>query len=112
MQIGSRIRELRERRGLTQGDVERGTGMLRAYISRVEHGHTIPSVENIERFALVLGVPLHEMLKEEGGDVLADRFDEPFLRLLAGYVHKMAAADRESLLSLAQRLARDSGGGN
>jgi transcriptional regulator with XRE-family HTH domain len=63
-QIGERIRALREKFGLSQGDVERATGMLRAYISRVEHGHTIPSLESIERFAGVLGVPLHEMFRD------------------------------------------------
>lgn len=53
--IGERIRALREKLGLSQGEIERATGLFRAYISRVEHGHTIPSLESIERFAAALG---------------------------------------------------------
>jgi len=56
MSIGQRIRTLREQKGLSQGDIHRQTGMLRSYISRVEHGHTTPSLDAL-RFAWALGVP-------------------------------------------------------
>ena len=106
MPIGDRIRQLREERGLSQGDIERATGMLRAYISRVEHGHTVPSLESIERFAVALDVPLHEMFRygtEEGTIVSVE---DPFLKLLSGYTRVMNAADRRILLYVAERLAR------
>jgi transcriptional regulator with XRE-family HTH domain len=107
-QIGGRIRKLREERGFTQGDVERCTGMLRAYISRVEHGHTVPSLESIERFAGFFDLPLHEMFREPGENGSAPHTlsgEEPFLTLLAGYVRKMDTADRDVLVALASRLA-------
>jgi len=45
MLIGERLRQLREQKALSQGDVEKSSGLLRCYISRVEHGHTVPSLE-------------------------------------------------------------------
>lgn len=61
MLIGQRIRQLREQKGLSQGDIERASGLLRGYISRVEHGHTVPSLETLERFAVALEVPLYQL---------------------------------------------------
>ena len=48
MIIGDRLREMREEKKLSQGDVEKRTGLLRCYISRVENGHTVPAVETLE----------------------------------------------------------------
>jgi len=59
MIIGHRLRALRERKELTQGDMEKRTGLRRFYISRVENGHTIPSLETLEKFARALEVPLY-----------------------------------------------------
>ena len=64
MFIGKRIRQLREEKGLSQGDIEAVSGMLRAYISRVEHGHTVPSLDSLERFAVALDVPLYQLFCE------------------------------------------------
>src|SRR5438309_5138841 len=61
MFIGARIRKLRQEKGLSQGDIEARTGLLRCYISRVEHGHTVPSLETMERFAAGLDVPLYQL---------------------------------------------------
>jgi DNA-binding XRE family transcriptional regulator len=47
MVIGERLRELRENKMLSQGDIERKTGLLRCYISRVENGHTVPNIETL-----------------------------------------------------------------
>jgi transcriptional regulator with XRE-family HTH domain len=41
MIIGDRLRELREEKKLSQGDVEKRTGLLRCYISRVENGQRL-----------------------------------------------------------------------
>jgi transcriptional regulator with XRE-family HTH domain len=46
MVIGERLRALREEKNLSQGQIEKRSGLLRCYISRVEHGHTVPSIEN------------------------------------------------------------------
>ena len=49
MLIGERLRAIREAKKLNPGDVEHRTGMLRAYISRVENGHTVLAIEPLER---------------------------------------------------------------
>jgi transcriptional regulator with XRE-family HTH domain len=66
MSIGQRIRTLREQKDLSQGDISRQTGMLRSYISRVEHGHTSPSLETLQRFAWALGVPMYWLFYDAG----------------------------------------------
>ena len=58
MVIGDRLKTLREAKDLSQGDIEERTGLLRCYISRVENGHTVPSVETLEKFARALELPL------------------------------------------------------
>lgn len=123
MTIGTRIRELRAQKGLSQGDVEKATGLLRCYTSRVENGHTVPSLETLERFAAALDVPLyHLFLTEEGtalpsvltaGQSLEEAAQLPgpegsqakFLLKLRGYVEQIRESDREVLLSLAKKLA-------
>jgi transcriptional regulator with XRE-family HTH domain len=61
MIIGERLRELRKQKNFTQGEVESRTGLLRCYISRVEHGHTVPSVVTLEKFARALEVPIYQL---------------------------------------------------
>src|SRR5215813_14325374 len=62
MVIGRRLRNLREEKNLSQGDIEKRAGLLRCYISRVENGHTVPSLETLERLAAALEVPLYVLL--------------------------------------------------
>jgi transcriptional regulator with XRE-family HTH domain len=59
--IGDRLRELRGQRNLSQGELEKRTGLLRCYISRVENGHTIPAVETLQKFARALQVPMYQL---------------------------------------------------
>ena len=59
MIIGDRLRELREGKKLSQGDIEEKTGLLRCYVSRVENGHTIPAIETLEKMARALQVPMY-----------------------------------------------------
>ena len=61
MIIGDRLRVLREQKKLSQGEIEKRTGLLRCYISRVENGHTVPAVETLEKFARALEVPLYQL---------------------------------------------------
>jgi transcriptional regulator with XRE-family HTH domain len=61
MIIGDRLRALREEKKLSQGDIEKRTGLLRCYISRVECGHTVPAIETIEKFARALEVPMYQL---------------------------------------------------
>lgn len=61
MVIGDRLRELREAKKMSQGDIEKRTGLLRCYISRVENGHTVPTVETLEKMARALEVPMYRL---------------------------------------------------
>lgn len=64
MVIGQRLRELRESKKLSQGDVEKRTGLLRCYTSRVENGHTVPTIETLEKYARALEIPLYRLFYE------------------------------------------------
>jgi transcriptional regulator with XRE-family HTH domain len=123
MAIGARIRQLREQKKLSQGDIERMTGLLRCYTSRVENGHTVPSLETLERYAAALGLPLYQLfytgdeppptpnltprrtleeLAEEEGKQGADA---RFLLKLKSLAENIRESDRQVLLSLAKKLA-------
>jgi transcriptional regulator with XRE-family HTH domain len=123
MLIGERIRKFREQKGLSQGDIEKSSGLLRCYISRVEHGHTIPSLDTLERFAAALDVPLYrlfysgdeppalpnlsprkslEELAEQEGQAGSEA---RFLLKLKGLLDRMAESDRNFLLDFAKKLA-------
>lgn len=67
MIIGDRLRALREQKSFSQGEIEKRTGLLRCYISRVENGHTVPAVETLEKFARALEVPMYQLFYD--GDV-------------------------------------------
>ena len=64
MIIGDRLREMREQKKLSQGDIEHRTGLLRCYISRVENGHTVPAIETLEKMARALEVPMYRLFYE------------------------------------------------
>ncbi len=125
MSIGQRIRNLREKKGLSQGDIERQTGMLRGYISRVEHGHTVPSVETLQRFAAALDVPMYRLFYTAGEDPAppiaaggsptsleeiaqnggVEGSEARFLLQIKGLVGHMVESDRAFLLDCARKLA-------
>src|SRR5437870_9942675 len=64
MNIGETIRSYRLQKGMSQGEVEKRTGLLRCYLSRVENGHTVPSVETLEKIARALEIPLYKIFYE------------------------------------------------
>lgn len=115
MLIGERIRAIREAKQLSQGDVEKRSGMLRFHISRVENNHSVPSVETLEKLAHALGVLLYQLFYEgkerpELPHLLRPvaeetreeaRFSEKLRHLLA----RMRESDRRLLLALAQKMA-------
>jgi transcriptional regulator with XRE-family HTH domain len=122
MVIGIRLKNLREARSLSQGDVEKRAGLLRCYISRVENGHTVPSLETLERLAAALGIPLYQLFYEgEGEPALpnlckrrsteemaldADQEKElRFLEKVKRLLTKIDDKDRQLLLYMAQKLA-------
>ena len=61
MVIGDRLKALREQRNMSQGDIEKRTGLLRCYISRVENGHTVPAIETLEKLARAMEVPMYQL---------------------------------------------------
>lgn len=65
MIIGDRLRELREAKSLTQSDIEMRTGLSRCYISRVENGHTVPTVRILEKLARALEMPLYQLFYKD-----------------------------------------------
>jgi len=119
MFIGQRVKQLREQKGLSQGDVEKYSGLLRTYISRVENGHSVPSLDTVERFATALDVPLYQLFCDAHGstptpDLTCDGTtqelgpngsEDPFLLALKGLATRMAESDRTLLLDFASRLA-------
>lgn len=64
MVIADRLRALREVKKLSQGDIEKRTGLLRSYISRVENGHTVPAIETLEKMARAMEVSLYQLFYE------------------------------------------------
>ena len=65
MVIGERLKDLREQKKMSQGDVEKRTGLLRCYISRVENGHTVPSVDTMEKMARALEIPTYRLFTDD-----------------------------------------------
>jgi transcriptional regulator with XRE-family HTH domain len=114
MNIGKRIRELREAKGLTQTQLQHRSGMIRNDISRIENGHRVPTLESITRIANALEVPLYQIFLDpteahsDSGCSLrnakireAAKFDEKLREALS----KMDASQRRQLEGLARALA-------
>jgi transcriptional regulator with XRE-family HTH domain len=122
MIIGDRLRALREEKNLSQGDIEKRTGLVRPYISRVENGHTIPAIETIEKFARALEVPMYELFydgeeppklpnlpKRKSSDDIAwgsSGKDARFLNKLRRLLGKADEGDRKLVMLMTQKLAR------
>jgi transcriptional regulator with XRE-family HTH domain len=124
MLIGQRLRELREAQNLSQGDVEKRSGLFRSYISRVESGHTVPTIETLEKYAGALNVPLYRLFYDrkrglQHSDFLATGRREALwgsrtkekreLRRLRKALSGMSNRRRSLLLGLAQWLADHAG---
>jgi transcriptional regulator with XRE-family HTH domain len=122
MIVGDRLRMLREEKEFSQGEVEKRTGLLRCYISRVENGHTVPAVETLEKFARALEVPMYQLFYDGenppklpnlpkrtiGGDIAWGSKGKD-ARLVAKFCHlfsRMGAEDLKLVLFMAQRMAR------
>jgi transcriptional regulator with XRE-family HTH domain len=55
------VRQLREEKKFSQGDIEKRPGLIRCYISRVVNGHTVPAIETLEKLARALEIPLYQL---------------------------------------------------
>ena len=122
MNIGETIRNFRLQRNMSQGDIEKRTGLLRCYISRVENGHTVPSLETLERLAAALELPLFQLFYEgdeppplpnlskrpSTEELALDPEQEKELRFfdkVKRLLSKIDEKDRQLLLYMAQKLA-------
>src|SRR5229473_4922883 len=65
MSIGDRLRELREQKQFTQGEIAKRTGLLKPYVSRVENGHSVPAIETLEKFARALEVSMFQLFYDD-----------------------------------------------
>ena len=109
MGIGKRLRDLREAKGLSQGDIEHRTGFFRSYLSRVENGHSTPSLRLLERWADALEVEVYQLFFAGHGQPKAPELQIPLgaqERKLLGLLGRMPADDRALLLSLARELVK------
>ena len=116
MLIGDRLRTLREQKNLSQGHIEKRTGLLRCYVSRVENGHTVPSVSTLEKWARALDLPPYQIfyegenppvppqpIKANGG---LNRADARFLMQMRRALSHTKETDRQLLLAMTRKLAR------
>src|SRR5712692_11827792 len=122
MIIGERLRVLREEKKFSQGEIEKRTGLLRCYISRVENGHTVPAVETLEKFARALEVPMYQLFydgeeppklprlpKRKSADDIAwgrTRKDARWLYQFRRLLGRTEESDRKLLMFMAQKMAR------
>jgi transcriptional regulator with XRE-family HTH domain len=119
MLIGQRLKGLRDEKGLSQGEIERRSGLLRCYISRVENGHTVPSVETLEKLARALGIPMYRLFYN-GEEPPPPQRHKPeknaswgnagrsrrYIDRLAFALGKMTPKDRDLILLIAHRVRR------
>ena len=123
MLIGPRLRDIREEKNLSQDDVAKATGFVRPYISRIENGHTVPSVESLQKRAQALGMALYQILYEsQDGPLkpwkLPRKVEDTLwgnsgrevgqLDRLRRLLARMEESDRNILLAFAARVARGS----
>lgn len=117
MDVGERLKQFRELKGLSQGKIEERTGLLRSYISRVENGHTVPFVGTLEKFARALDVPLYQVLYErekppkslkthaqEIDDWASRGKGRRIFSKLQKAIQKMSVPDRALLLNMAAQM--------
>lgn len=76
MHIGTRLRELREDRDLSQDDIEKRTGLLCCYVSRAECGHTLPEVTTLKKWAKALDLELYQIFYQGEGKPVAPKVAE------------------------------------
>jgi transcriptional regulator with XRE-family HTH domain len=111
MDIGERLLELRTAKNLSQGDIEKRAGLLRCYVSRVENGHTIPSLETLQRLAKALEVDVYQLFFEGEGKpepvpvAAGEALDKREGKLL-GFYRRADEVDKQLMLDIARKMAK------
>jgi transcriptional regulator with XRE-family HTH domain len=118
MVIAERLKALREQKRMSQGDIEKRTGLLRVYISRVENGHSVPSIETLEKMARATEVPMYALfydgekppapeLPKSGDDVWgASGRDARTLGRFRRLLRRTNKADQKLLFFVAQKMSQ------
>ena len=117
MVIGERLKALREQKNMSQGDIEKRTGLLRCYISRAENGHSVPAIETLEKIARAMDVPLYQLFydgekppeaapKVEDGGWGSSGRDARTLHRFRRLMSRMDQSDLNLLLFMAQKLTQ------
>jgi len=112
--IGEVIRSYRGERGLSQGDIERRTGLLRCYLSRVENGHTVPSLETLAKIAEAMDMSLADFFpsmetarereaKKALGELSADEIR--FLGEIKRYSSPLSDENKRLVLAMIRKMA-------
>jgi transcriptional regulator with XRE-family HTH domain len=127
MVIGDRLRAPREQKKLSQGDIEKRTGLLRCYISRVENNHTVPAIETLEKMTHAMEIPLYQLFYD--GDEPPKASDLPkrgsddrtawgnsgknrrVFHRFRGLLSRMDENNRKLLMFMTQKMASQTKGG-
>jgi transcriptional regulator with XRE-family HTH domain len=111
MNIGETIRNYRLQKGMSQGDIEKRTGLLRCYLSRVENGHTIPSLDTLAKIATAMELPLSQFFSDSGhtnGSKGLPQLSEDEVRFLSQirrYSTNLNDSDRKLVLAMVKKMA-------
>ena len=111
MNIGETIRSFRVERGMSQGDIEKRTGLLRCYLSRVENGHTIPTLDTLAKIASSLNVRLGEFFAANSEDstnqssLETDKAQVCFLGVIRRYSSSLNGSDKKLVLAMVKKMA-------
>lgn len=118
MIVGERLKQIREMKNMSQGDIEKRTGLLRCYLSRVENGHTVPAVETLEKIARAMEIQLYQLFFNSDGEKQPQALEVPERRArklsrkdtyivtkISHLVSRMDDRDKKLLVGFAQKLA-------
>ena len=110
MKIGTTIRAYRLQKGLSQGDIEKKTGLLRCYLSRVENGHTVPSLDTLSKIAQALDLPIAQFFADDsfGRQFNTQKLSDEelkFLTQIRRYSTNLNESDRKLLLAMVKKFA-------
>lgn len=113
MNIGETIRNYRLQKGMSQGDIEKRTGLLRCYLSRVENGHTIPSLDTLAKIASSMDVALATFFADHSTESSSSKASSPqlsedevrFLTQIRRYSPNLNDSDRKLVIAMIKKMA-------
>ncbi len=99
-------------KGMSQGDIEKRTGLLRCYLSRVENGHTIPSLDTLAKIAQSMDLALAAFFVEQGAEngnaKSAPQLTEDEVRFLTQvrrYSPGLNESDRKLVIAMVKKMS-------